>query len=69
LRDILDAMDKAEDFPFGLDLNAFRIDDKMVFAVIRSLEIICEAAKKIPPVCDADSRIFLGRLLPGCGTN
>jgi uncharacterized protein with HEPN domain len=49
LQDILDAMDKAEDFAFGMDLNAFRIDDKTAFAVIRSLEIIGEAAKKIPP--------------------
>lgn len=49
LRDILDAMDKAEDFVFDLDLRAFSIDDKTAFAVIRSLEIIGEAAKKIPP--------------------
>jgi len=49
LRDILNAMDKAEDFVIELDLRAFRIDDKMAFAVIRSLEIIGEAAKKIPP--------------------
>jgi len=49
LRDILNAMDKAEDFVIELDLRAFRIDDKTAFAVIRSLEIIGEAAKKIPP--------------------
>jgi uncharacterized protein with HEPN domain len=49
LRDILDAMDKAEEFVLDLDLRAFRIDDKTAFAVIRSLEIIGEAAKKIPP--------------------
>ena len=49
LRDILNAMDKAQDFVFELDLHAFRVDDKMAFAVIRSLEIIGEAAKKIPP--------------------
>jgi len=46
LRDILDAMDKAEDFVFELDLRAFSIDDKTAFAVIRSLEIIGEVAKK-----------------------
>ena len=47
LRDILDAMDKAEEFVLNLDLHAFSIDDKTAFAVIRSLEIIGEAAKKI----------------------
>jgi len=48
LLDILDAMDKAEQFIGSLDLRAFRQDDKTAFAVIRSLEIIGEAAKKVP---------------------
>lgn len=48
LSDILDAMDKAEDFTDSMNLQAFKKDDKTVFAVIRSLEIIGEAAKKIP---------------------
>lgn len=48
LGDILDAMDKAEDFTGSMDLQAFKNDDKTVFAVIRSLEIIGEAAKKVP---------------------
>jgi uncharacterized protein with HEPN domain len=48
LRDILDAMDKAEEFIGDLDLHAFSRDDKTAYAVIRSLEIIGEAAKKIP---------------------
>ncbi len=48
LRDILNAMDKAEEFIGGMDLNAFSKDDKSAFAVVRSLEIIGEAAKKIP---------------------
>jgi uncharacterized protein with HEPN domain len=41
-------MDKAEEFIGGLDLRAFSKDDKTAYAVIRSLEIIGEAAKKIP---------------------
>jgi uncharacterized protein with HEPN domain len=49
LRDILDAMDKAEEFILDFDLHIFKNDDKTAFAVIRSLEIIGEAAKKIPP--------------------
>ena len=48
LLDILEAMDKAEGFVRGLDLGAFKNDDKTAFAVIRSLEIIGEASKKIP---------------------
>jgi uncharacterized protein with HEPN domain len=48
LRDILEAMDKAEEFINGLDLPAFNEDDKTSFAVIRCLEIIGEAARKIP---------------------
>lgn len=48
LLDILEAMDKAEEFIGDLNLQEFRKDDKTAFAVIRSLEIIGEAAKKIP---------------------
>lgn len=48
LSDILDAMGKADTFVDGMDFGAFMEDDKTIFAVIRSLEIIGEAAKKIP---------------------
>jgi uncharacterized protein with HEPN domain len=48
LRDILEAMDKAEEFVGTLDLRAFSKDDKTAFAVIRCLEIVGEAAKKTP---------------------
>ena len=48
LRDILDAMDKAEKFTTGFDLSTFTGDDKTSFAVIRCLEIIGEAARRIP---------------------
>ncbi|WP_373500743.1 DUF86 domain-containing protein [Desulfococcus sp.] len=48
LQDILDAMDKAAAFIGSMDFQAFSEDDKTLFAVIRSLEIIGEAAKKIP---------------------
>jgi uncharacterized protein with HEPN domain len=48
LKDILEAMDKAEEFIDGLDLPSFIRDEKSAFAVIRCLEIIGEAARKIP---------------------
>lgn len=48
LLDMIDAMDKAEMFIGGLDLEAFCKDEKTAYAVIRGLEIIGEAAKKVP---------------------
>ncbi len=49
LRDILDAAEKAERFLTGVDLEAFKTNAEKVFAVTRALEIIGEAAKRIPP--------------------
>jgi uncharacterized protein with HEPN domain len=48
LEDIDQAMSKAQDFTTGLDCESFAADDKTVFAVIRALEIMGEAAKRIP---------------------
>ncbi len=48
LNDILDAILKIEDFTKGMTLETFKEDDKTVFAVIRAMEIIGEAAKHIP---------------------
>ena len=48
LRDILEAMDKAAQFVGDFDLDSFRQDEKCSYAVIRCLEIVGEAAKKIP---------------------
>ncbi len=48
LRDILDAIDKAERFIQGLDEAEFMANDEKVFAVTRALEIIGEAVKALP---------------------
>jgi len=48
LNDILEAMTKVEEFIAGMDFEGFRTDDKTIYAVIRGLEIIEEATKKIP---------------------
>ena len=48
LEDILDAMAKAESFVQGMSFDQFATDDKTVFAVIRALEIVGEAARRIP---------------------
>jgi uncharacterized protein with HEPN domain len=48
LEDILDAVAKAKQFVKDVDFEAFRANEEKVFAVIRALEIIGEAAKNIP---------------------
>jgi uncharacterized protein with HEPN domain len=48
LQDIVDAANKAEHFVKGQDFESFVANDEKVFAVIRALEIIGEAAKQVP---------------------
>ncbi|MCA9919883.1 MAG: DUF86 domain-containing protein [Anaerolineales bacterium] len=48
LVDILDAITKIESFVAGVDFASFQANDEKVYAVIRALEIIGEAAKFIP---------------------
>ena len=48
LRDILDAMGKAQQFLENLSYEEFCKDERTVFAVVRALEIIGEATKNIP---------------------
>ena len=48
LEDILDAAEKARAFTSSMSYEAFLEDDKTVFAVIRALEVIGEATKRLP---------------------
>ena len=48
LRDMLENAEKALSFVRGLDYDGFCKDDKALYAVIRALEIIGEAARQIP---------------------
>ncbi len=48
LSDILDATEKAARFVSGVDYELFSTNDEKVYAVIRTLEIIGEAAKSVP---------------------
>jgi uncharacterized protein with HEPN domain len=48
LRDTLQAVEKATRFVEGMSFEEFSQDDKSIYAVIRALEIIGEATKKIP---------------------
>lgn len=48
LTDIIQAMEMVEKFTKGLDFQDFKSDEKTIFAVLRALEVIGEAVKKIP---------------------
>jgi len=48
LRDILEAVEKAQRFVGEMDLDIFLADEKTSFAVVRALEIIGEATKNVP---------------------
>jgi len=48
LNDIHDASEKAARFVNGLTFEQFQSNDEKVYAVIRALEVIGEAAKSIP---------------------
>jgi uncharacterized protein with HEPN domain len=48
LHDMLENAEKALDFVGGMELDQFFEDEKTSYAVVRALEIIGEAARKIP---------------------
>ncbi len=48
IEDIIDAMNKALKFIEGISYEEFARDDKTIFAVIRAIEVVGEAVKKIP---------------------
>ncbi|MFB3884124.1 MAG: DUF86 domain-containing protein [Thermodesulfobacteriota bacterium] len=48
LEDIIQAMERAEEFVQGMTFDLFLTDDKTASAAVRKLEIIGEAAKQIP---------------------
>ena len=48
LRDIIDNIDAIAAFTAGLEFTAFRTDRKTVYAVVRALEIVSEASRRLP---------------------
>jgi len=48
LEDILEAAARINTYTSGLSKDQFKADDKTLDAVIRNLEVIGEAAKKVP---------------------
>ncbi len=53
LRDILDASEKAAQFVSGVEYEAFLQNDEKIFAVIRAVQVIGEAAKNLPVTVQA----------------
>ena len=49
LRDILENIDLIGEFTRGLAYGGFARDTKTVYAVVRALEIVSEATKRLPP--------------------
>lgn len=48
VEDILDAMNKAESLLEGINFSQFEADYRINFAIVRALEIIGEATKRLP---------------------
>ena len=48
LRDILKNIELARSFVAGLSFNDFQADQRTVYAVVRCLEIISEASRRLP---------------------
>jgi uncharacterized protein with HEPN domain len=48
LEDMLERIDRIARYRQGLDRDAFVQDDKTIDAVVRSLEVIGEAARRLP---------------------
>ena len=65
LEDILGAISKISRYTAGLSKEAFSRDEKTLDAVVRNLEVIGEAVKKLPPLSTLQS---IGRRSPACAT-
>ena len=48
VEDVIEAMSNAEEFVRGMEYEEFTRDQKTIYAVVRALEIIGEAVRKIP---------------------
>ncbi len=65
IRDMLEAIEKAEAFVNGMTFEEFRVDEKTNFAVIRALEILGEAAKNVPPEVRDTAPVMPWRTISG----
>jgi uncharacterized protein with HEPN domain len=65
LTDIVDAIDAALSFVGGMDSDQFRVDLRTVYAVTHALEIVGEAAKRIPDPVRIHYSVVPWRLMAG----
>jgi uncharacterized protein with HEPN domain len=61
IQDIVEALGEVEDFTAGMQFEDFVEDKKTINAVVRSLEVIGEAAKKMPDSTEKNIRRSLGK--------
>ncbi len=69
LRDILEAMQRIQEFIGDMTFAEFLQDDKTQSAIVRKLEIIGEAVKKLPRPSANGIPPSLGAVWPGCVTD
>jgi len=67
LLDIRDNGKYAQEFIGGLSLEEFKRDRKTLYAVIRALKIISEAARRLPPELQARHPELPWRAITGAG--
>jgi uncharacterized protein with HEPN domain len=67
LRDILRQIDLAASFVVDLDRAAFLDDTRTIYAVIRCLEIISEASRRLPDDLKARHPTIAWRQMAGAG--
>ena len=60
LLDIIENLDAINEFTHGLDAETFRKDRKTVYAVVRALEIVSEASRRLPLNCSSDTLKLIG---------
>jgi uncharacterized protein with HEPN domain len=65
VQDIFDSINDIESFIQGMTFNEFAHDQKTLNAVVRSIEIIGEAAKKIPAAVTEKSPIVPWKKMAG----
>lgn len=66
LQDILDTITDIKIFTENVEFEAFQANREKVLAVVKSIEILGEAVKKVPETFAINILIFLGNLLPEC---
>jgi uncharacterized protein with HEPN domain len=49
MQDMLDSARRARSFTIGMDANTFAADEKTIYATVRAIEVLGEAAKHVPP--------------------